>query len=294
MGTKIPEAEAFRLLDRFLEAGGRLIDTAAVYTDWIPGETRRVEHLLGRWIRHRDCRESVYLATKGCHPSIPFTLAEAGMRVRPEIIRSDLEGSLRVLGVDQIDLWFLHRDDPLYPVEPLVDILNQFRREGKVCAFGASNWSAARIQKANTYAELSGQAGFLANQMLWNLGSDGMEPLPDRSLRRMDAAMLAMHQENGLLAMPYSSLAGGFFSKRLAGDAGVGMMRLAAYETDANISREEWLRGYVLQQGCSITAACLAFLWAHPFPVVPLVGPRTLLQLEECLQAAEMKFPDPQ
>jgi aryl-alcohol dehydrogenase-like predicted oxidoreductase len=291
MGTRIPEAGSRALLDAFVAAGGRLIDTAAVYTDWIPGEARRVERLLGRWLGDRGTRDAVYLVTKGGHPDLPYTFREAGLRVRPECIRADLEGSLEALGVQRVDFWFLHRDDPTYPVEPLIDALNAERAAGRVGAFGASNWSSARIEMANAYAARAGLEGFTANQMMWSLGSDGAAPFPDASLVRMDPAMKRFHARSGLLAMPYSSLAGGFFSKRRSGEAEFWNDRLKLYDTPANAPRRSWLEGVIAAHGVSVTNACLAYLWAHPFPVVPLVGPSDRAQLDEALEALARPLP---
>jgi len=286
MGTKTDERESRRILDAYVAAGGRLIDTAASYSDWIPGEVRRVEKLLGRWLREHGGRERIYLSTKGCHPDRPFDLETAGHRVRPEVIRDEISVSLDALGTDYIDLWFLHRDDPLYPVEPLVDTLNAEVRAGRIRAFGVSNWTTKRIEKANTYAERSGQAGFVANQVRWSLASAAAKPFPDRSLVAMDEAMLAWHRDSGAIAMPYASLAGGYFTKALGSDEAWRETRLNLYDTPSNRKRLGAVAKIVARKACSPTAVALAYLWHHDFPVAPLVGPSRLGQLEEILEAA--------
>ena len=284
MGTRISERHSHEMLDTFVAAGGAVIDTAAVYCDWMGGERRLVERLLGRWLRSGVHRDSIYLVTKGCHPEGEFDLTTAGARVRPEVVCEEIAESLTTLGVDRIDLWYLHRDDPAYPVEPIIDVLNEQVRQGRIGAFGASNWSSVRIQEANTYASKSGLQGFFANQMMWSLGSDGMAPIRDQSLVRMDAGMKKMHADSGMFAMPYSSLANGYFSKVFVDGTDASTQR---YDTPENRTRAEWVRSACSRFAVTPTIVCLHTLWNHTFPVVPLVGPSTVPQLEDCLAACQ-------
>lgn len=125
---------------------------------------------------------------------------------RAEIL-SDLDASLRYLRTDAIDLYWLHRDDPNTPVEPIIDLLNEQKRAGKMRYFGCSNWRTARIEAAQDYAARSGQQGFVANQMLWNAAVIDLRGITDATLALMDQEMWQFHHATGLAALPYSSQA---------------------------------------------------------------------------------------
>src|SRR3954470_479329 len=214
-GNTITESESFALLDRFVAAGGNFIDTARIYSDWVPGEKHRSERIIGDWLAARRNRAELVIATKGAHPLIetPDTPRTAAAE-----LREDLEGSLRTLRTDVIDLYWLHRDDPARPVEHFIDALNGFLREGKIRAFGASNWTAARLRRANNYARQSGQQGFAANQPFWSLGVAQSRPPSFTGYVKFDADAYRFHQETGLAVIPYTSQANGFFSKLARGD----------------------------------------------------------------------------
>jgi aryl-alcohol dehydrogenase-like predicted oxidoreductase len=289
IGVRQAEIEAHRLLDAWVDHGGNSIDTARVYSDWIPGEKHRSERMVGDWLKATGLREQIVLVTKAGHP-----LFDGNWRVRlsPSELREDLEGSLETLGTDYIDVWFLHRDDESIPVEQIIDSCDAFVRDGRVKALGAANWTTSRIRKANDYASRTGKAGFVATQLFWNLGSRhyrGLEP----TLRSMDDDAEQLHEAANLVAMPYSSQAGGFFSNWLEGDD---TARLTAersgYATKANL-RIARLAGDIAQRnGVPVGAVVLAFLRAHPFDVVPIVGCGTPAHLADSIEALDFVLSD--
>src|SRR6188768_166595 len=129
---------AFALLDTYVELGGAVIDTASVYSNWVPGEMQRSETIIGEWMSARGNRDHLRVVTKGAHPPLagPNT-----PRLDRDSIRSDVELSLRKLQTDRIDLWFLHRDDPARPAAEIVATLHELVSEGKISAIGCSNWT---------------------------------------------------------------------------------------------------------------------------------------------------------
>jgi len=282
-GHTLDERATFALLDRFAELGGNFIDTARIYSDWVPGEFRRSERVLGDWLAARRNRESIVLATKGAHPFIDsLTLPRASAAE----IRDDLEGSLRTLRTGVIDLYWLHRDDSARPVEHFIDTLNVFLREGKIRAFGASNWTVDRIRAANVYARRSGQQGFAANQPLWSLGCQQARPTPIAGLVKFDAAAWRFHRETGIAVVPYTSQAEGFFSK-LAQPENLRAANFAdhTYHTPPNLAAGEIVIHLAREKQVAPSAIVLAYVRSRPFPVVPIIGCRTLSQLEDCVAA---------
>jgi aryl-alcohol dehydrogenase-like predicted oxidoreductase len=124
--------EAFALLDAFVDIGGEIIDTAAVYNDWVPGEVRRAEGILGERRRGRP-RAKIFIATKGAHPPLSDM---SRLRLDAASITDDVELSLSRRGVEQLDLFYLHRDDPRRPVEAILESLARLVEGGKIAAAG--------------------------------------------------------------------------------------------------------------------------------------------------------------
>jgi aryl-alcohol dehydrogenase-like predicted oxidoreductase len=286
LGAGYTEADGFALIDAFAEAGGNFLDTARIYSDWVPGERQRSERVLGDYLASRGNREHWVIATKGCHPEWG---SMAAPRVSPAHLRADLHESLRILRLGCIDLYYLHRDDPAVPVEPIVEALEECVRQGLIRAYGASNWRADRIRAANAYARSTGGTGFAANQMLWSLGSRHMQPHPDRTLVAWDDGTAVLHRSQPILAAPYSSQANGFFSKYLgevpARDAAVFAKSL--YNTAGNRHLADGLGALSREAGLPVSVLVLAFLLEQDFPVVPIVGPKSLAQLRSSLRAME-------
>ncbi len=150
LGSEIDKKQSFALLDRYTELGGSFLDTAHIYAAWLKGGAGKSERLIGEWIKANECRDEIVLATKGGHP--PLDNIEQG-RCSPSNLEADLSESLERLGVDDVDLYWLHRDDPDRNVGEIVETLAGFAREGRIRVYGVSNWSVDRLIAANAYAE---------------------------------------------------------------------------------------------------------------------------------------------
>jgi aryl-alcohol dehydrogenase-like predicted oxidoreductase len=260
-----------------------------VYSDWIPGEKHRSERIVGDWLGAAGVRGQIVLATKAGHP-----VFDGSWRVRLSLseLQQDLEGSLETLGTDYIDVWFLHRDDESVPVEEIIDSCDAFVRDGRVKALGAANWTARRIREANDYASRAGKAGFVATQLFWNLGSRHYRGL-ESTLQPMDDDAEQLHETTNLVAMPYSSQAGGFFSNWLEEDEA---KRLKAdqsgYATKTNFEIARLASEIAQRNGVPVSAVVLAFLRSHPFKVVPIVGCGTPAHLAASIEALNFVLSD--
>src|SRR6202048_3565865 len=149
-GSVVEDSVSETIINRYLEAGGNVLDTAEVYAEWIPGGSHRSEEFLGQWLRKRKSRDGLILSTKGAHPrlhSMPIP------RMSKQDVESDLNSSLRRLGVDCVDIYWLHRDDVATPVEDILLMLEEFRKAGKIRYAGFSNWTQTRADAARTAAE---------------------------------------------------------------------------------------------------------------------------------------------
>ena len=288
LGGPIDRQASFALLDTFLAAGGTFLDSAKVYSDWIPGERSRSEKTIGAWIKERKNRDQVVVATKGAHPDLSSMHIA---RMSPADIIGDLDASLSHLGVETIDLYYLHRDDPSRPVEEIIDTLESQARAGKIRAYGCSNWRPARIRKAREYAAARGIPGFTVDQPMWNFAKIDFANVPDQTLAVMDDELWQTHYETGMACAPYSSQANGFFQKLERGEASItsaGMRQM--YLTDANRARAARLAEFRQRSGLTTTQVTLGYLLSQPFPTFPIVGCRNLDYLKDTLTAVDVRL----
>ena len=282
-GTTLPEAEVFALFDAYFDAGGNFLDTAHVYAVWRPHGAGASERTVGQWIKTRGVRDQVTIATKGAHP---FLDSMHVPRMSQAEIESDLDESLERLGVDVIDLYWLHRDAVNIPVEDIVGIMDGFVRAGKIRYWGGSNWSPERISAANLFARSYGLAGLVASQPLGSLARANMAAIPDQTLVDLNSAALDFHRETGLPVVPYTSQAKGYFTKRA--DNRLKPDDRLWFDNPTNDRRFERVQELARRSGTTITAVALAYLTSQSFPCTPIIGPRNVTQLRESLAALDL------
>jgi len=288
IGSSIDQDTAFRLFDTYLEQGGNFIDTAHVYGDWVPGGKSISEKTIGRWSQLRKNRSQLILATKGAHPDLS-TMHVARLS-RADIVH-DLNGSLKNLQTDVIDLYWLHRDDAQRPVEDILETLNDQVKAGKIRYFGCSNWRTARIQAAQAYASMHGLYSFVGNQMMWSLALADPQGLQDKTMAVMDDDMQQYHLETGLAATPYSSQGNGLFQRMEQGTlAHMDPSLRGMYQVEANQGRFERVKRLAADSGWSVTQVVLGYVLSQPFTTVPIVGCRTVEQLRDSLMAGDVRL----
>ena len=280
------EAGSFALLDAVYEHGCRTFDTAHNYGK---GEC---ETVLGAWIRARGVRDEVVILGKGAHPY------DDRVRVTPDDITADLTESLARQGGDFIDIYVLHRDDPAVPVGPLVEVLNEHRRAGKIGVFGGSNWATHRIAAANAYAAAHGLQPFTVSSPNFSLAVQRTPPWAGcRSISGpAGAAEREWYQAQGMPIFPWSSLAGGFFSGRFRRDnldtfdGYYDTLCVESYGSEENFQRLDRVRAYGEQAGLSIPQVAMAYVMSAPLDVYALVGCRTGAEFAENVAALTHKL----
>jgi aryl-alcohol dehydrogenase-like predicted oxidoreductase len=288
LGSTVSQKDSFALLDAYVDLGGNFFDTAKVYADWLPGERSSSEKLLGIWMRQRCNRQRIILATKGAHPDLATMNVPRLSRAE---IEADLDASLHSLQTDVIDLYWLHRDDPQRPVEDILSTLNDAVTAGKIRHFGCSNWRLARIRQANETAQANRLLGFAANQPMWSMAEIDASAIGDPTTVVMDKALWDYHNQTQLPAIPYSATANGLFQKL----ARNGYDRLApihkgAYRSPLNRTRFEHASQLAARRNGTMTQVVLGFLLSQPFPTYPIVGPKTLDHLRDCLTALDSRL----
>ena len=282
-GTKISEADSWKQMDCFLEAGGNFIDTARIYADWIPGERGRSEHTIGKFLKASGKRQEVIISTKGVHSD----LVTGKARVNPECIREDLEKSLEALQTDYIDLYFLHRDDIKVPAEELLGTLEEARKAGKIRWYGCSNWTLERLKEADRIAEREGMSGFVCNQLMWSLADINRGGISDTSLVMMDQGTYSYHTHTKKSVMAFTSIAKGYLTKKAEGRE-ITPSLAAQYENPVNDRILELVREAELP----ISEFAFAYFFFQLFPAVPIASFHTVEQLEIGIKSSELNVPE--
>ena len=274
---------SFALLDGIYALGCTAFDLAHVYGG---GD---VERTFGRWVRDRGLRDDIVIITKGAHHN------QDRRRVTPYDITTDLHDSLARLGVQSIDLYLLHRDDPDVPVGPIVEALNEHKAAGLIDAFGGSNWTHERIREANQYAEAHGLTPFVASSPQFSL-AEMVEPPWEGCVSiggPSEAAARAFYAQTQLALFTWSSLAGGFFTGRYRRD-NLEMLSepqdelvKRSYGSDLNLERLERARELAERKGRTLAQIALAYSQHHPLNLFSLVGCRTVGEFEDNLKALD-------
>ncbi|MFY7066340.1 aldo/keto reductase [Nocardiopsis changdeensis] len=259
-------AEATRMIDRYQDAGGNVIDTAPVYGD--------SEDILGR-VLHGTRRDHFVLATKFTLPADPANPLTAGSHRKS--LRLSLERSLRRLRTDHIDLLWVHCHDPRTPVEETMRALDDAVRAGTVLYTGASNLPAWAVAAANTGADLRDRTPFSALQVPYSLAR-----------RDIERELLPMARTLGLSTAAYSPLGGSLLSGRFAHPDAPATGRVDPADlTEHERALARTLHEAASDEGVGDAPAAIAWLLSRPDPVHPILGPRTDAQLTDLLTAAD-------
>lgn len=286
LGWMLDQGKSNAILDRFVELGGNFVDTARSYGDWMPeAPAGASERAIGAWLKTRN-RADVVVATKGGF----FDLRAGDYRNRctPDDIATDLSQSLDHLGIDTIDLYFLHMDNPEVPVEVLVDTLVGHQEAGRIRYFAASNWAADRIVAANAYAASIGKPGFVASETFWGLAVPDVAPAAAQGyLHYYEGEYEALHA-SGLPIIAYAAQSGGYFTKLAQGE--VPEQLASRYANPANERRFAAVRELAEQHGVSINEVVLAYLLCQPNQTIPIFGGSSVEQVESSVKAAALSL----
>ncbi len=267
--TAMPHAAV--MFDDFFERGGTCFDTAYIYGDGA------CERLLGQWIANRGVRERVVILDKGAHT--PYCT--------PEDMTRQLLESLDRLQTGYVDLYMLHRDNPEVPVGLFMKALDAHRRAGRLRAYGASNWTLARVQEAQDYAHAHGLAPFAAVSNNFSLARM-VEPPWAGCLSVGDASSRAWLERSRLPLMPWSSQARGFFTGRARPDDRSDAELARCWYSDDNFRRLERVEELARRRGVLPINIALAYVLCQPFPTFPLIGPRSLAETRTSLAALDV------
>jgi aryl-alcohol dehydrogenase-like predicted oxidoreductase len=273
-GWTADEKTSFDVLDAFVDAGGTMIDTADVYSAWVPGHRGgESETVIGRWLkRDPSKRDKVVIATK-----VGFT---AGLS--PLTIAAGCEASLARLGVEVIDLYYHHKDDPTVPLADSLGAMDELVRAGKVRALGLSQYCADRLREAMRTAGDNGLTRPCALQTWYNLVER----------QKLEGPLLDAAIEQGLGIVPFYGLANGFLSGKYRKKDDLGKSargeRVAEYLGKKGMRVLEALDCIHEETGAPLAAIALAWTNAQPGVVATLASATSLAQLGELTAAFQL------
>ncbi|MFK4793519.1 aldo/keto reductase [Sphingobium sp. ZW T5_29] len=286
LGWNLDQDRSNAILDKFAALGGNFVDSARSYGDWMPDAPKGAsERAIGAWLKTQK-REDVVVATKGGF--FDMRVGDYRNRVNPTDIASDLNESLDHLGVDAIDLYWLHMDNPETPVAELIDFLNEQKAAGKIRWFGASNWTADRVLEANAYAKANGKTGFAAVEPFWGLA----KPNEGNALQQGYQLYFEDHgaalKDAGVAIIPYCAQSRGYFSMLEKGDVAEALQGF--YDNPANEGRFAAAKAVAQRHGVTVAEVVLAYLINQPGQVIPIFGASSPERVEESVKAASLKL----
>ena len=204
-------------------------------------------------------------------------------------MRYDLELSLRALQTETIDIYLYHRDDLKQPVGQLIEVMEQFRKEGKIRFYGCSNWTALRIREAQAYCEQMGYMGFVVDEAFLNPALKHMNPLPDDTLVYLKGELDEYHHEaEAPLVVSYYSVASGYFHRYLNG--GEAAVIGNPYDTLKNRMIAQRVKELCEQYRCAVTQVLLGWFSVREYPCIALYGPSCTEQLIEAMKTPLISF----
>ena len=265
-GWTVSRDDAFTLLDAYLDRGGRAIDTADSYSAWAPGNRGgESEEILGAWLASRKNRDRVILATK-----VAKWPAQRGLS--PANIAAAIDGSLRRLQTDHVDVYFAHEDDAAVEQADYLAAFDALVKAGKVRTLGASNFTPERLASALAISRARGFAAFEVSQDHWNLVERGIE-----------RELVPLLEREHIAETPFFALASGFLTGKYRPGTDVASARsrgAGRYLAEpANVQLLADLDAIAHGHGVSVAAVALAWLRAQRSVAAPIASARTIDQL---------------
>jgi aryl-alcohol dehydrogenase-like predicted oxidoreductase len=274
-GWTADKAASFRILDRFVDAGGTMIDTADVYSAWVPGHSGgESEVVIGEWLRTSGKRDKVLVATK-----VGMLDGEGGSKLAPARIAAAADASLQRLGIDTIDLYFAHQDDEDVPQADVLAAFDSLIKAGKVRTLGASNFHAIRLKSALDLATREGLPHYRVLQPEYNLVSR----------HKYEGELEDLCVTHNIGVVPYYGLASGFLTGKYRSEADLGKSvrggRMGELLAGKGAAVLEAMDAVAAETGASLAQIALAWFAAQDGVVVPIASATSVDQLDELIGA---------
>jgi aryl-alcohol dehydrogenase-like predicted oxidoreductase len=285
-GWTADEKASFAILDAFVDAGGTMIDTADVYSAWVPGHVGgESETVVGRWLRRDPAkRDKVVIATKVGFLDGGLVDGDYVATLRPDVIARGCDASLKRLGVDRIDIYYHHKDDPNVPLAESLGAMDALVKAGKIRAIGMSQYSADRLEHVIRTADENGLERPCVLQTWYNL----MER------EKLEGSLRDVALANGLGIVPFYGLANGFLTGKYRSEHDLGKSprgnRVADYLEAKGTRVLAALDRISEETGAPLAAIALAWTSAQPGIAATLASATSVKQLEELGGALHLKL----
>ena len=273
---------AEEIFDRYRDLGGMTFDTARMYYG---GECDR---MLGEYINSRGIRNESVICMKGCYPLEQAKMHEA--RLTPEDIVGDLEKSLAAFGTDYADLYLLHRDDPMKPVEEIVPVLDKIVKDGKARCVGVTNWTVGRINMANEFAKANGMEQLAVSQLHFSLALTTPHLTGDITHVPMNATEEMWYRESGMPIMAFAAQGKGFFAQYEAGGEFKPTPKAYYASLPENHRRAQRAIELGRKYGVSSTVIALAYIMEHPLNPSAMCTYTKIEQYEDSIRALDIRL----
>ncbi len=289
-GTAIGSIErgktCFDLLDNILSLGINAFDLARVYMG--------SEGVIGKWMEKRECRDKIVLLSKCAHPNI-----FGKKRVNEAEIRKDFKKSCECLRTEYIDIYLLHRDNEEIEVGEIVEILNEMHEEGKIGAFGGSNWTCRRIEEANEYAYKKNLIPFTVSSPNFGLAEQIRDPWGGGCITvtgKENTNSKIWYEENQMPLVAYSSLARGLFSGKVKSNEwekstkildGPGIKGYVSEENHERLRRAEILSE---EKKCTVAQIALSYIFSQKLNAYAVVSTRNSERMKSNIKSLDIQL----
>lgn len=279
-GWTADRAESFAILDAFVAAGGTMIDTADMYSVWVPGHRGgESETIIGEWLAQSGKRDQVLLVTK-----VGMLPGEGGEKLAPARVAAACDASLRRLGTDRIDLYLAHQDDEDVPQHDMLRAFGRLINDGKIRVFGVSNFHAGRLKSALDIARTEGLPHVHALQPEYNLVSR----------HKYEGELQNLCVEHNIGVIPYYGLASGFLTGKYRSSADFGKSvrggRMADYLEGKGLAVLQAMDGVAEETGATLAQIALAWLAAQAGVTAPIASATSVAQVEELAGAMTLEL----
>jgi aryl-alcohol dehydrogenase (NADP+) len=268
----------FAVLDAYHAAGGNFVDTADVYSNWAAGHVGgESETLIGEWLASRGCRDAFVVATK-----VGMGGPDLGKGLSADQVRRGCEASLKRLGIERIDLYYAHQDDPVTPLDETMRAFDALVREGKVRTIGASNYTAARLAEALDASARHGLASYTVLQTRYNLVWRG----------DYEGALAELCTAGGLGVCTFPALASGFLTgkyrtdEKATGPRAGGAQRYL--DDPTAVMRLERVKAVAKRRGATPAQVALAWQLHQPIVTTPIASATSAAQVRELVAAVDL------
>lgn len=289
-GTIIPDDFAFEMLDRFIDYGGTVIDTARNYYEWVENGRGKSEECIGKWIESRHLREKICIVTK-C--GVRNNYKEWMIDLSKNNLVQELKESLDSLRTDYIDIYLLHRDERERSVEEIMDTMQVLNDMGHIRMIGVANWNVERIRSANEYAKKHGLKPFKILQTWWSVADYKKEMWNDKNTTCMDEKTYQYMLDQNMIGMAYTSQCKGYFQKAAqCGKDGVDAFLRERIETKKNLRILDYLIRYSKEKNIDMTSLVSGYVTSGRVPGIALVSCSTMEQLWDIVQHCDYQMPN--